>query len=206
MDIVIVVQSVGSSYQRPHFVHCFLQCPTKYSARLKSELSHRRIEPNSHTTSGHETINRTATARVAPHSTQHTGWEPMKDYPLTRYGQEMTPEPMNTRIHLVQIALHQGVPIRAVIEPGDATRYELVVTNLFTRGIIVTRIDGTHSTTVHLDGMDANTREDLIPLCNRNHWTQEVLYWWLTIAMDVEYLDEDGDIASDPNDGPQHDS
>ena len=113
---------------------------------------------------------------------------------LSYQGSMMSAKPLNVSLTELARRLHQGEPAVVILEPGDATRYRLLITSCWAQGIrneladvgiparatneylLVTKFDG------HLgDAWFASaTVEDFdVPVSNK--WSCALLAWWLRL-------------------------
>lgn len=107
---------------------------------------------------------------------------------------EMRAEPINGTLEQIAAALHNGHPVIAELEPGDATYYNLLISPAWGAGIrgslgrfgiplravegylIVTKLTDTGGITFYVtDRVGTWDLEEHI----RNPWTRELLVWWL---------------------------
>lgn len=101
---------------------------------------------------------------------------------LLYHGKPMEPEPINLRLSEIYPRLATGQPIHAVLEPGDATRYELVIMWLLHYGYFVARIERGDDTPRGVYLAEHYDIEELLPL-GSNPWTIQVFDWWIRIAL-----------------------
>lgn len=113
---------------------------------------------------------------------------------LNYMGQAMNPEPDNIRLSVIADALREGRSVVVVLEPGDATKYRLLLTPCWALGVcyelgdigippqnshdylLVTKFDG-HSG----DAFFAYADVQHFDISVSNEWSCELLAWWLRI-------------------------
>lgn len=107
----------------------------------------------------------------------------MKD--LDYFGKPLRWEPVRSDEPDCAEAVRQGVPLYVVLEPGDGTRYDLVVSRLARAErlpgepmqFVVSRIQsGTHVASQLFDA----EKPDASAIANGNDWSATVLAWWLS--------------------------
>ncbi len=113
-----------------------------------------------------------------------------------RYGgKRMMIEPINVPMHHVVDTLRGGGVIVVILEPGDGTRYRLLLTPCWASGvkgeledvgilpgaaeryILVTKFDG-HEGVAFFSYPGAGTWD---MTCVENDWSRELLTWWLNL-------------------------
>lgn len=114
--------------------------------------------------------------------------------PLTHMGVGMTPEPVNVHPEQIVDAIRDGDPVVVILEPGDATRYHLLIVpawadkvrdQLGAYGIPVRVAEGTLIVTkLSQEGGNtfwAQTHVNEYDLADaiQNEWSRILLSWWL---------------------------
>lgn len=86
--------------------------------------------------------------------------------------------PVSQDIETLVVQLQHGMGRHVVLEPGDSTRYDLVITpTIHDKELCVTRLiggDPVASILVHPHSGDY----EFSKLANSNNWTWELLKWW----------------------------
>lgn len=129
---------------------------------------------------------------MEPESTASEPAEPKDDTKLSYHGKELRLEPINATMGVIAAELLKGHPALAILEPGDATRYEVILVpcwssnirlGLASQGIRPTETDdyllcaklngntGTFFATEHVQEYDIETIH--------NEWSCHFLAWWL---------------------------
>lgn len=99
--------------------------------------------------------------------------------PLLYHGRPMKLDPVDEPLSALKERMAKGQPIYAKLEPGDGTRYELIVTHLPHYGTLVARIDYGVERVRGVYLGDHFPARELVPMCGPNPWTRTFLDWWL---------------------------
>lgn len=113
-------------------------------------------------------------------------------------GNVMKSEPVNHELDFLAHNLRLSRTVIAQLEPGDGTRYELLITPLelfndifyFGEGIaeqalVVIRVEG--GTPIGACVYHPEYQEQLELICRNNAWTWRLMEWWLNLLIEKVY-------------------
>lgn len=98
---------------------------------------------------------------------------------LKYHGTPMKVEPRNISMDSARATLRNFQPVYCVLEPGDGTRYEVVVMYMRGYGYMFCRVDRGEDKVRGVYLSDHYHPDELIPAAGRNDWTLVLLDWWL---------------------------
>lgn len=115
------------------------------------------------------------------------------------FNHAMKPEPSNITLRHVLDLLHDGRTVYVCLEPGDATRYDLLITpvsgicvgdTVYGRlpswgkeySIMVTRLIGMRPAFSNMIAPNMFDGE-LLEIANNNQWSKTLLNWWTQIVV-----------------------
>ena len=108
---------------------------------------------------------------------------------LQYHGRQMKPTPLNMELHEVRSILESGKSVRIRLEPGDGTRYDLLITPQSDPDLRFTGCNEHHFLVTKVTGGECISAfvsrwsdvHQWIPFGNRNLWTSEFLNWWWSV-------------------------
>lgn len=101
------------------------------------------------------------------------------DFPAFPHGRILTPIPRNIPLRVVKANLRAGQPVFVILEPGDMTRYDLVLGYMQGYGYYVVRLEHGADFPKAVYLCENYDPSELAPLTNGNTHTGWVLDWWL---------------------------
>lgn len=104
-------------------------------------------------------------------------------------GPVMNPEPVGSGLGYVTSKLRFKYTAVVILEPGDATRYDFMLTPLLPEignytprdqkaGVVVVRFRGGDAIACGVILLNRDFHDDVPALACGNEWTELLLYWW----------------------------
>lgn len=122
-----------------------------------------------------------------------------KPLPLREGQPPMNPQPINMSLKRAAALLALRSTVVVTLEPGDATRYDLVLTPLpwvgnysdedQGAGLLVTRFRGGDAVACGVVLLNREYHNNIPALACDNLWTEVLFYWWFTLlAKEMRFI------------------